>query len=50
MIMIAASLYLPEHISQITQRAFYYYAGEYPPAGSAEPVAKHPDPLTHPTQ
>ncbi|KAI9703910.1 MAG: hypothetical protein M1820_005692 [Bogoriella megaspora] len=30
MILIAASLYLPEHMSQITRRAFYYYAGEYP--------------------
>ena len=30
MILIAASLYLPEHVSEVTRRAFYYYAGEYP--------------------
>lgn len=28
MILIAASLYLPEHIAQLANRAFYYYAGD----------------------
>ncbi|KAF2840438.1 hypothetical protein M501DRAFT_903925, partial [Patellaria atrata CBS 101060] len=28
MIIIATSLYLPEHISTIARRAFYYYAGD----------------------
>jgi hypothetical protein len=29
MIVIAASLYLPEHISIIANRVFYYWGGEY---------------------
>lgn len=29
MITIAASLYLPEHISFISRRAFYYVAGDF---------------------
>lgn len=29
MVVIAASLYLPEHILFITRRAFYYVAGDY---------------------
>lgn len=28
MIIIAASLYLPEHISTVANRAFYYYSGD----------------------
>ncbi|KAF2230590.1 hypothetical protein EV356DRAFT_508505 [Viridothelium virens] len=40
MILIAASLYLPEHVSEITRRAFYYYAGEYPPQNTAGPLPK----------
>ena len=28
MVVVAASLYLPSHISTVTSRAFYYYAGD----------------------
>lgn len=28
MVLIATSLYLPEHVSTIAKRAFYYYAGD----------------------
>ncbi|KAF2397243.1 hypothetical protein EJ06DRAFT_524226 [Trichodelitschia bisporula] len=37
MIVIAASLYLPEHLSIVLNRAFYYIAGEE--SGRARPLA-----------
>lgn len=35
MIIIAGSLYLPEHLSLIANRVFYYWAGEESGAGTA---------------
>jgi hypothetical protein len=41
MILIAVSLYLPEHILTVTRRAFYYYSGapETPPRTTLQGVA-----------
>lgn len=35
MIIIAASLYLPEHIATMVARAWFYYAGDEGGAGAA---------------
>lgn len=40
MIFIAASLYLPEHLLKITQRAFYYWSGA-PPSSAAATVGSN---------
>ena len=40
MIIIAASLYLPEHIATVLSRAWFYYAGDdtaHPPVGASGP-------------
>ena len=40
MIIIAASLYLPEHIATVLSRAWFYYAGDdtaHPSVGGSEP-------------
>lgn len=42
MIIIAASLYLPEHIATVLNRAWFYYAGDeaaHVPAGGTGPGA-----------
>ena len=39
MIIIAASLYLPEHITRVASRAWFYYAGDES-AGSASEAMK----------
>lgn len=36
MIIVAASMYLPEHVSTIAKRAWWYYAGEE--AGATPPA------------
>lgn len=36
MVLIAACLYLPQHISFITNRAWFYYHGEDPTAATAK--------------
>lgn len=38
MIIIAASLYLPEHITTIASRAWFYYAGDDAGLGVSEGV------------
>lgn len=40
MVVIAASLYLPEHISFITRRAFYYFDGDADQASVAATAAR----------
>lgn len=40
MVLIAASLYLPEHISIVARRAFYYYAGDAEQLSTSHRVAE----------
>jgi len=39
MILIAASLYLPEHIVTISHRAFYYYSGRGTPPSKPSAIS-----------
>jgi len=39
MVLIAASLYLPEHIVTISHRAFYYYSGRGTPPSKASAIS-----------
>lgn len=39
MVVIAAALYLPEHVATISRRAFYYYSGLPPRDPVANPAA-----------